>query len=102
MRKKTAVHATKRQADSPTKKSGLIAKGKNSPQSAMTESVLDNRSHRTTLGISCVRLLTSCKKRSVIYHSAVRSYQLLPPRMSASCACYTARLCATLGLRRKI
>ncbi len=58
MRKKTAVHATKRQAGSPSKKSGLIAKEKNAEQSATTESVLDNRSHRTTLRISCVRSLT--------------------------------------------
>jgi hypothetical protein len=87
MRKKTAVHATKRQADSPTKKSGLIAKGKSSPQSAMTESVLDNRSHRTTLGISCMRSLRSCKKRSVIYGLAVRTYQPPLPRTSASCPC---------------
>ena len=77
MRKKTAVHATKRQADSPSKKSGLIAKGKTSQQSAMTESVLDNRSHRTTLRISCVRWLTGCVERSVIHEPALRSYQLL-------------------------
>ena len=56
MRKKTAAHATKRQADSPSKKSGLIAKEKNSPQSAMTKSVLDNHSHRTTLRTSCTRV----------------------------------------------
>ena len=66
MRKKTAVHATKRQANSSSKKSGLIAKGKNSQQSGMTESVLDNRSHRTTLQISCKRLLDRRKKRLMI------------------------------------
>ena len=36
----------------------------------------------TTLGISCMRSLSSCEKRSVICDLAVRSYQLLPPRMS--------------------
>ncbi len=51
MRKKTAKHATKRRADSSPQQSGLIAKGKNTQQSATTESVLDNRSHRTTLRI---------------------------------------------------
>ena len=36
----------------------------------------------TTLGISCMRTLTSGKNRSVDSDSTVRSYQLLPPRMS--------------------
>jgi hypothetical protein len=58
MQKKTAKQTKQRRTDSPAKKSGLIAKEKNSQRSARTKSALDNRSHRTTLGISCVRLLT--------------------------------------------
>jgi len=87
MPKKTAKQTKKRRADSPTDQSGLIAKGKNSQRSARTKSVLDNRSHRTTLRISCRRPLTSCTKRSVIWGIAMRSYQLLPPRLAASFAC---------------
>ena len=49
----------------------------------------------TTLGISCVRSLTSCKKRSVTCDLTVRSYQLLSPRMPASCPCYTAAFLVT-------
>ena len=53
MRKKTAVQTTERRADSPTQKSGLIAKGKNTQQSGTTKCALDNRSHRTALRFSC-------------------------------------------------
>jgi hypothetical protein len=59
MRKKTAKHATQRRADSHPQQSGLIAKGKNTQQSATTKSALDDRSHRTILRLSCRRLLTS-------------------------------------------
>jgi len=55
MPKKTAKQTKKRRADSPPEQSGLIAKGKSSQQSARTECALDNRSHRTTLRISCER-----------------------------------------------
>ena len=49
MRNKTATPTDKNQQVSPIKNQGLIAKEKNSQQSAMTESVLDNLSHRTLL-----------------------------------------------------
>ena len=66
MRKKTAVQATERRDDSSSQKSGLIAREKNTQQSGTTESVLDNHSHRTTLQISCKRLLDRRKKRLMI------------------------------------
>jgi hypothetical protein len=49
MPQKTARQTKKRRADPPPEQPGLIANGKNSHQSATTKSVLDNRSHRTTL-----------------------------------------------------
>ena len=55
MRNKTVTPTDKHQQASPNKKQGLIAKGKNTQQSGTTESALDNRSHRTTLRISCMR-----------------------------------------------
>ena len=85
MPKKTERRTKKRTADSLPEQSGLIAKGKNSQQSARTESALDNRSHRTSLGISCMRPVASRKNRSVICSISMRTYQPLLPRMSASC-----------------
>ncbi len=73
MQKKTAKHATKRRADSSPQQSGLIAKGTNAQQSGTTKCVLDNRSHRTTLRISCERWLTSCNNVSVIIDLTVRT-----------------------------
>jgi hypothetical protein len=58
MREKTAAPADKNQQVSPNKNQGLIAKGKNTQQSGTTESALDNRSHRTTLQMSCERTLS--------------------------------------------
>lgn len=57
MQKKAAKQTTQHRTDSPVKKSGLIAKGKNSKRSARTKSVLDNRSHRTDMQITGGRLL---------------------------------------------
>ena len=87
MRKKTAVHAKKCQADSPSKKSGLIAKGKSSQQSAMTESVLDNRSHRTTLQISCKRAPSQFLDAHEFIDITMRKNRQLPQRLTASFAC---------------
>ena len=80
MLKKTALHATKCQADSPSKKSGLIAKGKNSQQSGTTESALDNRSHRTTLHISCEHKSSSGKRSTVSCNLTMHTNQLLLSR----------------------
>ena len=47
MRKKTEPHTRKEHQASSGEKSGLIAKNANRRHSVETESVLDNRSHRT-------------------------------------------------------
>ena len=41
----------------------------------------------TTLGISCMRTLTSCTERFIILIAEWHSCQRLPPRMTASCPC---------------
>ena len=66
MRKKAAKQTTRRRTGSSPKQSGLIAKGKQPQRSATTKSTLDNRSHRTSLRITCRRLLTRCIVLSVI------------------------------------
>jgi len=86
MWKKTAKQTTERRTHSPAKKSGLIAKGKGSQQSATTKSVLDNRSHRTTLQISCKRKLSQLLDESIICVLTTRTTQLFPQRSAASFA----------------
>ena len=90
MRKKTAKQTTKRQTDPSLYESGLIAKGKNSQQSATTESVLDNRSHRTTLQISCERSPSQLLDKSIISDLTMRTILLFPQRSTASFACWAA------------
>jgi hypothetical protein len=87
MQKKTAKQATERRTDSPAKKSGLIAKGKNSKRSARTKSVLDNRSHRTDMRLSCGRPLTGHSELSRIIDLTIRSNQSNRDRPPASAAC---------------
>ncbi len=41
----------------------------------------------TTLRISCMRSLTSCRQPSAIIVPSMRTNELLPQRMTASCAC---------------
>jgi len=48
MRKQTAAPTRKHQQASSIQQPGLIAQGKNAPQSATRRSALDKRSHRTT------------------------------------------------------
>jgi hypothetical protein len=79
MRKKTVPCATKRQRDSSSKQKGLIAKEKNTQQSAMTESVLDNLSHRTTLQISCERIPGQLTDVRVPSDVTMRTNKLTPP-----------------------
>ena len=88
MPKKTATRTKKRRADSPTKQSGLIDKGKNSQQSARTKSALDNHSHRTTLGISCERTPLQHLDARTTQDVSVRINGLSPQRSTASCPCY--------------
>ena len=63
MRKQTAPQTGKNRKASSRKQSGLIAQGPNAPQSARVNSVLDNRSHRTELRLSCGRLARRRKSR---------------------------------------
>ena len=86
MPKKTAKQTKKRRADSLPEQSGLIAKGKISQQSATTKSTLDNRSHRTTLQISCVRSLSTSIERSAISVPSKRANEPHAQRVAASCA----------------
>ena len=87
MWKKTAKQTTERRTHSPAKKSGLIAKGKGSQQSATTKSVLDNRSHRTTLRLSCRRFRTSRCELGRAIDFTILSNQSNPRRLTASAAC---------------
>jgi hypothetical protein len=80
MRKKTAKQTKQRRADLRPKQSGLIEKGKNSPRSARTKSVLDNRSHRTTLQISCERKLTRSTEHLGFFDLTMRTNRLIPQR----------------------
>ena len=68
MRKQTAKQTKRRRTGSSPKQPGLIAKGKNSQQSATTKCALHNRSHRTFLRITCRRPLTS---RNIILQSLI-------------------------------
>ena len=86
MQRKTAKQTTKRRIDSSPMQSGLIAKGKNAERSATTKCVLDNRSHRTTLQISCERKPTSGKKRSEFCDLTMRTIRLFPQRSTTSFA----------------
>jgi len=87
MRNKTATPTDKNQQVSPNKKQGLIAKGKNSQQSGTTESALDNRSHRTTLQISCKRTLSQLPDTREFNDVTMRTNRLFPQRSTASFAC---------------
>jgi hypothetical protein len=80
MRKKTAKRTSQRRTGSPAKKSGLIAKGKNSQRPARTKSALDNRSNRTSLQVSCERRLTSCNTASALIDLTVLTNQVPLPR----------------------
>ena len=53
MRKQTAPRTRKYRKASSPQQSGLIAEGTTAQQSAVARCALDNRSHRTTLRISC-------------------------------------------------
>ena len=86
MPKKTERRTKKRRADSLPKQSGLIAKGKKPQQSARTESVLDNRSHRTTLQIGCERKLKSFENSCGFVGLTMRTNRLFPQRLTASFA----------------
>jgi hypothetical protein len=87
MRKKTAVQTTERRDDSRTQKSGLIAKRKNIQQSGTTKCALDNRSHRTTLRLSCRGLGTSRFMFSRSVDLSILSNQSNCTRLTASGAC---------------
>ena len=86
MRKKTVPCATKRRRDSSPKQKGLIAKEKDIKQSAMTESVLDNLSHRTTLQISCERNVGSVTEHLGFFEFTMRTNRLTPQRSTTSFA----------------
>ena len=65
MPKKTALRTRKHRKTSPSKKLGLIARGKNAPQSAKAKSALDNHFHRTDLPIKFVVIVgnvISCQR----------------------------------------
>ena len=51
MRKQTAPRTRKRRHASSRKQRGLIAQDVSAPQSATEDSVLDNHSHRTVIGL---------------------------------------------------
>ena len=87
MRNKTVTPTDKHQQASPNKKQGLIAKGKNTQQSGTTESALDNRSHRTTLQISCKRTPSQLLDALITIDVNMRTIRLLPQRLTASFAC---------------
>ena len=53
MRKQAAPKTRQGRSVAPRQTSGLIAREKDTPQSAALGSALDNRSHRTTLRLSC-------------------------------------------------
>jgi hypothetical protein len=55
MRKQTAPKSRPGRSVAPTQTSGLIARGKSSPQSGTAECALDNHSHRTPLRMTCER-----------------------------------------------
>ena len=54
MRKQTAPRTRKRRHASSRKQRGLIAQDVSAPQSATEDSVLDNHSHRTGIGQTCI------------------------------------------------
>jgi len=54
MRKKTAPQIQKNREASSRKASGLIAQDLSAQQSATLDCVLDNRSHRTGIGRTCI------------------------------------------------
>src|SRR5688500_7661773 len=56
MRKKTVPRTRKPSQPASSENTGLIVEGKKPPQSARTESALDNRSHRTPGGCRTPRL----------------------------------------------
>jgi len=87
MRNKTVTPTDKHQQASPNKKQGLIAKGKNTQQSGTTESALDNRSHRTTLQISCERTLSQLLDIPEVIDVTMRTNRSFPQRLTASFAC---------------
>ena len=86
MRKKAAKQTTKRRTGSSPEHSGLIAKGKSSRQSAGTKSALDNRSHRTTLQISCKRTRIQLLHDRDFIDVTMRANRLLPRRLTTSFA----------------
>ena len=90
MRKKTVPKSRQGRSVAPTQPSGLIARGKSSLQSGVGECALDNRSHRTTLRISCRRTPFPLLDAFTVADVTVRTNQLFPKRLPASCACHAA------------
>jgi len=80
MRTKTALQNPGNPKASPNQPSGLIAKGQQPGESAQEKCALDNRSHRTTLQISCERKLTSCLDRFDFGDFTMRINLLHPQR----------------------
>jgi len=68
MRKKTEPHIRQEQQASPGEKSGLIAKNANRRRSVETESILDNRSHRTSRTFTKPREPTEGRRRGFHAH----------------------------------
>ncbi len=52
MRKKTALQTPENRKASPKQTKGLVAKGQKPRQSGQEECALDNRSHRTSRGLT--------------------------------------------------
>jgi hypothetical protein len=85
MRKTTTPRARKQDQASSSEKKGLIAR-KQSRQSAEAEPILDNRSHRTPLRVSCRPLQQPPRWVAIQLPASMRRLASL----SASPECYTS------------
>ena len=65
MRKQTAPKSRQGRSVAPSQASGLIARGKSSPQSGTAECALDNHSHRTPQ-FTCERIKQERAKRAIL------------------------------------
>jgi hypothetical protein len=70
MRKPTAPHIRNNRHASSRKQYGLIAQGSNAQHSATADSVLDNHSHRTEIGLNCLKRFVIHSSQPILWLSA--------------------------------